>query len=433
MDRSNNVNFANNRSLNSSRVASPPQDYVNVDQNGQPIFQDARNAARSPNDRYLNPVDNVDPPISVRDNDEFFRAPNGQFQNWGRTLSPRQNQIDNQEYFEAQPNTFRNQNNQNNNDDDDDDDDDRNNNNNNNNVNSGSSDASSDGKKKKKRGKRKKRPSKEDTASTVDGSAAIRMRKQDLYFQTQIRNSGFWGKVKLRNGTLLFMGGILQLCISVVMIGVFWRWWWGPTVNIINRVIAITLLVTGTTCVVCGMVSNYLMNRNRFFKNVLGSPLRRSSIIFIGSICSIFIASILMAIYYTYWHNRFVNTPIISVSMACYFFGTIALLVSLRMSCTEYELIRYSRKRQKEKRGVGDDIEEITVIENEINNVDSDEYENEESEMPTQATRALALNQPQSNEANEYDANHSFSQASASETGRRDFRKKGIQLKPRFG
>ena len=69
--------------------------------------------------------------------------------------------------------------------------------------------------------------------------------KQDYYFQTKIRNSGFWGKVKLRNGTWMAIVGFVMFIISTVLIGVFWGFWYSNRVNFPMRIVAITLLSSG--------------------------------------------------------------------------------------------------------------------------------------------------------------------------------------------
>lgn len=69
--------------------------------------------------------------------------------------------------------------------------------------------------------------------------------KQDYYFQTKIRNSGFWGKVKLRNGTWMAIIGFVMFVISTVLIGVFWGFWYSNRVNFPMRIVAITLLSSG--------------------------------------------------------------------------------------------------------------------------------------------------------------------------------------------
>jgi hypothetical protein len=165
-------------------------------------------------------------------------------------------------------------------------------------------------------------------------------RRDEYYFQTKIRNSGFWGRVRLRNGTWLSIVGLVCLCISIVLIAVFWRWWWGHQVNMPMRVIAITFLVVGCLCILVGLFSNSLMKNDPTSKLFLGSPFRYVTWIMIGSLVMLVIASVCISMYYTYWHNRYVNTPLISIAIIFYFFGTIIFFWSLRFNFQQFRIAR---------------------------------------------------------------------------------------------
>ena len=121
--------------------------------------------------------------------------------------------------------------------------------------------------------------------------------------------------------------GLVLLSISIVLIAVFWRWWYGPEINIPMRIIGITMLVVGFLCFLFGMISNCMMVNDAVSKSFIGSPPRPTSWILLASIISLIIASDAITVYYTYWHNRFVNTPLIVIAIVFYFFGGIAFIV----------------------------------------------------------------------------------------------------------
>jgi hypothetical protein len=168
--------------------------------------------------------------------------------------------------------------------------------------------------------------------------------ENEFHFQTKIRNSGFWGGVTLRKGTWLVIIGAVLMSISICVISVFWRWWYGPEINMPCRVIGITLLVVGLFSVLLGLISNWLVSTNSSSKHFIGSPPRSYSWILLISIISLIIASVLMAIYYTYWHNRWVNTPLISISIILFFFGSIGFIVSVTKNFKELNLIKKNEK-----------------------------------------------------------------------------------------
>jgi hypothetical protein len=171
--------------------------------------------------------------------------------------------------------------------------------------------------------------------------------KYEFHFQPKIRNSGFWGRVKLRKGTLLVIVGIILICISISVISVFWRWWYGPEINIPCRVVGITLLIVGFLSILFGLISNWMVSNNPSSKHLIGSPPRFYSWILLISIISLITASLLMAIYYTYWHNRWINTPLIVISIILFFFGTIAFSISLVKNIKEMKKLNSENSSSK--------------------------------------------------------------------------------------
>jgi hypothetical protein len=235
----------------------------------------------------------------------------------------------------------------------------------------------------------------------------------EFYFQTKIRNSGYWGKVRLRRGTWLFILGLLLLPIALTVISVFWHFWYGPAVNIPLRVIGIALLCVSVVCTVSGLVSNFFMYKDPIYKAFIGSPAHPFAWILLVSTIAIAIASILITIYYTYWHNRFVNTPLIVIAIIFYFFGGIAFIISLfknyqRLNTAyvkKYGPIKKSDKSEDKKK-------------------DETEKENDELQKEEQST------QKEANEADTsiVDENETSLNQSTNKAG---FRKKLLKIKPR--
>lgn len=196
--------------------------------------------------------------------------------------------------------------------------------------------------------------------------------ENEYYFQTRIRNSGYWGKVTLRKGTWLVILGAILISMSIIVIAVFWRWWYGPEVNMPCRVIGISLLCTGLFCVVFGMICNWVMYKDASYKHFIGAPPRWSSWLLLVSVISIILAADLMTIYYTYWHNRWVNTPLISISIIFFFFGPIFLVYSVYKNIKEMRLIKYGppkkRKGDVEEGQQENDEENDEDDQNEANN-----------------------------------------------------------------
>lgn len=170
------------------------------------------------------------------------------------------------------------------------------------------------------------------------------------YFQTKIRNTGFWGKVNIRKGTWFVIIGIVLISIGLTVVSVFWRWWYGPAVNIPCRTAGITFLSLGFFAFLFGLISNYMMVKDPLSKHFIGSPPRLASWVLLASIFGLTIASDLITIYYTYWHNRFVNNPMIAVSIILFFFSPIAFVWSVLRNFSEMKQMRimldskYARK-----------------------------------------------------------------------------------------
>jgi glucan phosphoethanolaminetransferase (alkaline phosphatase superfamily) len=174
-------------------------------------------------------------------------------------------------------------------------------------------------------------------------AAEFEINENTYHFQTKIHNSGFWGDDRRRRGTWLVGFGIILLAISIVMIAVFWRWWYGHYVNVPCRIAAITLLICGIFAIVIGLISNALMEKNRESKHFLGAPPRWSSWLLLCGLIFIIIAADFITFYYSYWHNRFINTPFIITSIILFFFGIIFVCVGLKKNMTfmkiQYKLV----------------------------------------------------------------------------------------------
>ena len=160
--------------------------------------------------------------------------------------------------------------------------------------------------------------------------AEYELNENTYHFQTKIHNSGFWGDDKRRRGTWLVGFGFILFSISIVMIAVFWRWWYGHYVNVPCRIVAVTLLICGIFSIVIGLISNALMEKNRASKHFLGSPPRWSSWLLLCGLFFIVIAADFITFYYSYWHSRFINTPFIISSIILFFFGLLFVAIGLR-------------------------------------------------------------------------------------------------------
>jgi hypothetical protein len=154
--------------------------------------------------------------------------------------------------------------------------------------------------------------------------------REEFYFSSKIRNSGYWGKVRLRRGTWLVIAGLILMVIGIVLVAVFWNWWWGHAVNYPCRVVAITVLSLGVSSFLIGIGTNFAIQIQPLTKHFIGSPaVRWTSWVLLVSIVMLVIASDFITVYYTYWHNRWVNTPLIIIAIIFYFFGGLAFIYTL--------------------------------------------------------------------------------------------------------
>lgn len=90
---------------------------------------------------------------------------------------------------------------------------------------------------------------------------------------------------------------------------------------------------------VFGLICNYFMFLDRDNKQILGSPLLPSTKVLAVCLFFLVIASDCITLYYTYWKNRWVNTPLIIVAIVLYFFAGIGALWALFSIC-DYNLVR---------------------------------------------------------------------------------------------
>lgn len=64
----------------------------------------------------------------------------------------------------------------------------------------------------------------DDDDDADDDDPDVRMRdqrsQQEFYFNTQVRNTGYWGKVRLRRGTWMVIVGLFFMCVSLTIISV---------------------------------------------------------------------------------------------------------------------------------------------------------------------------------------------------------------------
>ena len=241
--------------------------------------------------------------------------------------------------------------------------------------------------------------------------------KYPYHFQTKIRNNGFWGKVKLRNGTWLVIIGLILFSISIILIGVFWGFWYSHALNYPFRVVAITLLSLGISFILFGLISNYIMLKDSSFKEILGSPLRKSTYFLITTLFMLVIASDLITVYYTYWQNRWVNTPLIIVAIILYFFGGIGLIIVLKHIC-RMNLVRY---------GFIDEDTEKSFQENDfdLKKIDSINKDNKQIE------RSWINIEGKESELNINEINNELDQTFNSTSTSRNFRKKMLKLTPK--
>lgn len=246
--------------------------------------------------------------------------------------------------------------------------------------------------------------------------------KYEYYFNTKIRNTGYWGKVRLRRGTWMVIIGLFFTCIALTIISVFWAFWYHPAANIPCRVVGITMLVWSVFTVIFGLLSNWLMINDPLYKHLIGSPVRWSSWLLLVSTIAITIASVLITIYYTYWHNRWVNTPMIIIAINFYFFGGIAFIVSLYLTVKHFNIDVKTAKYGPQAIESGD--EEEGGGEGEGESKDDEEYLREADDKVDELYASKNANPLNS-------SNLETGSNADSDTGKKDFRKKVTQLKPR--
>ena len=203
------------------------------------------------------------------------------------------------------------------------------------------------------------------------------------HFQTKIKNSGFWGKVKLRNGTKLLLVSLVLFVIAIVLIGVFWGFWYSHPLNYPMRILAITFLSMSILFFILGLVSNYFMSIDPDNKRILGSPFRRSTYGLVVSFFGLVVASDLITMYYSYWHNRWVNTPMIIIAIILYFFCGIGLIVSLRYICLRMINPQYDELRKEAKKSQKSKAESETESESDQEDEIEAEAVNNESNYET--------------------------------------------------
>jgi hypothetical protein len=137
-------------------------------------------------------------------------------------------------------------------------------------------------------------------------------------------------------------------------------------------------------------------------KQVLGSPFRKETWALIISIVLLVIASYMITLYYTYWHNFYVNTPLIVIAVVFYFFGSIGFIVSLNRICRLWinpDYINIKKEEKQQKKAIASNPE--YPIEN------------------------------NGNEQNEQYLDTSQVYSETTESIRKDFRKKQLKLTPR--
>lgn len=271
----------------------------------------------------------------------------------------------------------------------------------------------------------------EDDEVLVDQNA----KKEEFYFQTKIRNTGFWGKVRLRRGTWMAIVGLVLLAISIVVISVFWRWWYGPEVNVPCRVVGITLLVLGFFSFVFGILSNCMMVNDEESKFFIGSPPRKASWILLGSIVALTVASDLITIYYTYWHTRFVNTPQIIVAIILYFFGSIAFIASLihnfnRMKAEKYR-IKYGQEAYIKKYKTKKNNNKSNKNEERNESSSASENENEDENEKVANNTSIDYETRGVNPVRSHNISMNQSVTESETSGRKNFRKGVIKMAPR--
>jgi hypothetical protein len=232
----------------------------------------------------------------------------------------------------------------------------------------------------------------------------------------------------LRKGTWLVIIGLILLSVSIVLIAVFWRWWYGPEINYPMRIFGITMLVVGALCFILGVISNLMMVNDPISKSFIGSPPRPTSWILFGSIISLIIASDAITIYYTYWHNRFVNTPLIVIAIVFYFFGGITFIVCVIRNFRYMEGERYKAKhgeieyikkykRKLHKKKIAEEKKYKSEIDIKPSDISSTDIQ--KNKTPLMLENLNELNETVESGYSDFG------------TKKKDFRKKNVRLAPR--
>jgi len=167
------------------------------------------------------------------------------------------------------------------------------------------------------------------------------------YINPVAYGADFWSTdAGLRYGTWSIILGVVSMIIGLVLISVFWRWWYGPGINIPLRIVGVTCLSHGVCLVLFGLVCNFFIVRNKRSKFILGSPKRMATLIILFGFFCLTVATDCMSIYYLYWRNRFVNTPLIITSIILFFFGPIFIGVGIKRNHTIY-LTKIGKKKKR--------------------------------------------------------------------------------------
>lgn len=199
---------------------------------------------------------------------------------------------------------------------------------------------------------------------------------------------------------------------------VFWAFWYHPAINIPLRVVGITMLVWSAMSVVLGLITNWLMISEPLARFFVGSPVRWTFWVMLVSSILITIASMLITVYYTYWHNRFVNTPMIIIAVHFYFFFGLAFIIAFVLNIKKMLVDVHRAKYGTKVRTVSSSSSE-------------DEGDDDDQEIikqkPDEIERAR-IDDDSAAMANPYMQTVSIEDKSEM---RRDFRKKVVQMKPR--
>jgi hypothetical protein len=253
--------------------------------------------------------------------------------------------------------------------------------------------------------------------------------REEFYFSSKIRNSGFWGKVRLRRGTWLVIAGLILMIIGIVLVAVFWNWWYGHAVNYPCRVVAITVLSLGVSSFLIGLGTNFAMQAEPLTKHFIGAPaVRWTSWVLLASIAMLVIASDFITVYYTYWHNRWVNTPLIIIAIIFYFFGGLAFIYTLYTNINFMNVViakangTYTPKVKKvKKRPIYMDEATAGYLDNMFVHVGQEETADTAAVLvPVDLEQSVALDKAIL-VVDEKDPN----------AKKKDFRKKGLRLQPR--